>query len=77
MSGTIIIRCLFNKSMNILLIFRSFIKVLLFITSLIIPPILDITLETMSTKMDKVEKHRFDNCVCAKKKTKYIKYLVI
>ena len=38
-SGTII-RCLFNKSMNLLLICRSFIKVLLFI-SLIIPPILD------------------------------------
>ena len=40
-SGTII-SCLFNKSMNLLLICRSFIKVLLFI-SLIIPPILDIT----------------------------------
>ena len=39
----IIIRCLFNKSMNLLLICRSFIKVLLFI-SLIIPTILDITL---------------------------------
>ena len=34
---------LFNKSMNLLLICRSFINVLLFI-SLTIPPILDITL---------------------------------
>ena len=41
MSETII-HCLFNKSMNLLLICRSLIKVLLVI-SLIIPPILDIT----------------------------------
>ena len=38
-----IIHCLFKLSMNLLLICRSFTKVLLFI-SLIIPPILDITL---------------------------------
>ena len=38
-----IIRCLFNKSMKLLLICGSFIKVLLFVL-LIIPPILDITL---------------------------------
>ena len=45
-SGTII-RCLFNKSMNLLLICRSFIKVLSFI-SLIIPLILDVTRNKMT-----------------------------